>query len=164
MLYRGIIAVFSEINTKYINTVWAECTFVEFELVVHDVTCRLWNVKSRFALCCLHREIAGSISVHGLFVCYDLLLICWFCGQKRYVLSSEQEKTNNPQCERSIRCLQISSVLEIMRDNKEFDWLPKFNFMLSLTSFFTIMCAVGLNLLVPAYKRMEENNSSVVGI
>jgi len=56
-----------------------------------------------------------------LFVCYDLLLICRFCGQKNYVLSSEQETTNNPQCERSIRCLQISSVLEIMRDDKDFD-------------------------------------------
>jgi hypothetical protein len=34
MLYRETIAVSSEINTKHINTVWVECTIVEFELVV----------------------------------------------------------------------------------------------------------------------------------
>jgi hypothetical protein len=47
-----------------------------------------------------------------------------------------------------------------MRDNKDFDRLLKFNFISSPTSFFTIMWAVGLNILVPAYKMMEESRRS----
>jgi len=30
MLYGAEVAVCSEINTKHINTVWAECTIVEY--------------------------------------------------------------------------------------------------------------------------------------
>jgi len=40
------VAVCSQINTKHINTVWAEHTFVEMlNLLVDHITSRLWKVK-----------------------------------------------------------------------------------------------------------------------
>jgi hypothetical protein len=42
MLCGAQVAVCSQINTKHINTVWAERTVVE---LVHHVTSRLSNVK-----------------------------------------------------------------------------------------------------------------------
>jgi hypothetical protein len=33
MLYRAEVAVYSEINTNHINTVWAECQFLSFKPV-----------------------------------------------------------------------------------------------------------------------------------
>jgi NMD protein affecting ribosome stability and mRNA decay len=40
------VAVCSQINTKHINTVWAELTVVKiFNLLVHPVTSRLQNVE-----------------------------------------------------------------------------------------------------------------------
>jgi len=36
------VAVSSQMNTKHINTVWAECTIIEMlNLLVHHVTSRL---------------------------------------------------------------------------------------------------------------------------
>ena len=40
MLYGAEVTVYSEINTKYVNAVWAERTVVE-NLLVHYVTSRL---------------------------------------------------------------------------------------------------------------------------
>ena len=34
MLHGAEVAVYSEINTKYINTVWAETTIIDVKLVV----------------------------------------------------------------------------------------------------------------------------------
>ena len=47
------VAVGSQINTKHINTVWAEHTVVEFKLVVHHVTGRLYKLK-------LHRSVRNT--------------------------------------------------------------------------------------------------------
>ena len=39
------VAVCSQINTKHINTVWAERTAVNVKLVVHHVISRVYKVK-----------------------------------------------------------------------------------------------------------------------
>jgi len=47
MLYREIIAVFSQINTKHINTLCGQnVEFVNFKLVVHKVTTGPQRFKS----------------------------------------------------------------------------------------------------------------------
>ena len=47
MLYREIMAVFSEIHTKLINTVCGQnAELLNVKLVVHIVTTGLWRVKS----------------------------------------------------------------------------------------------------------------------
>jgi hypothetical protein len=46
MLQVAQVTVYSQTNTKHINTGWAECTIVKmFNLLVHPVTSRLWMVK-----------------------------------------------------------------------------------------------------------------------
>jgi len=38
MLYGAQVAVSSEINTKQINTVWAECIILSVKLLVHEIS------------------------------------------------------------------------------------------------------------------------------
>jgi len=51
MLYREIIGVYSEIHTKYINTLCGqnvEFFYLVLNLVGHKVSSRLWNVMIAF--------------------------------------------------------------------------------------------------------------------
>jgi hypothetical protein len=41
MLHGAEVAAYSQINTKHINTVWAQGTILNVKLVVHHVTGRL---------------------------------------------------------------------------------------------------------------------------
>ena len=65
MLCAAEVAVYSEIKTKQVNTVWAECNFLSLNLLVHAKS-RLRKVKEMRGCWKLNKEtLDGSLWRNG---------------------------------------------------------------------------------------------------
>jgi hypothetical protein len=111
------VAVCSQINTKYINTVWAELTIVKiFNLLVHPVTSRLYKVNK-----------PGSMRWMGLAHCTDTNTYIIMFG-KNFLFWVDNIKTKRilkNYCERAwtesiggscVEALEYSGIIDVLSE------------------------------------------------
>ena len=74
MLYGTEVSVFSEINTKHINTVWPECRIVDVKLVVHHLTSRVLKVNRNLPYLTYY---SAKMNSHSLLKLLRRKVFCW---------------------------------------------------------------------------------------